>query len=64
MELEEIVKMYGTKSDYYEQLTGRIFHFTQMEYHLFDNTTHVPVSKNGTYIGIVKLKGNYTKGDK
>ena len=32
-----------------------------MEYHLFDNSTHIPVSESGEMIGIVKLKGDWTK---
>ena len=64
MDLEQIISMYGTNADYYEQSTGRIFHLSQMEYHLFDDTTHVPVSEDGNYIGVVKLKGNYTRRNK
>lgn len=59
MQLEQIIEMYGKNSDYYDQVSGRIFHISQMEYHLFDNTTRVPVSENGVIIGEVKLKGNY-----
>ena len=60
MKLEEIIKTYG-RNDYYDMNTGRIYKISQMEYHLFDNTTHVPVYENGDFIGIVKLKGDWTK---
>lgn len=60
MKLEEIIKTYG-KNDYYDMNTGRTYHISEMQYHLFDNTTHVPVSENGNVIGIVKLKGDWTR---
>lgn len=58
MNLEQIIETYG-KNDYMDMNTGRIYHLSKMEYHLFDNTTRVPVSENGVIIGEVKLKGNY-----
>lgn len=58
MDIKDIVKMYG-KVDYYEMQTGRIYHLSQMSYHLFDNTTRIPVSENGRIIGEIKLEGNY-----
>lgn len=61
MTVEQIIEMYGKNTDYYDQVSGRIYHISQMEYHLFDNTTHVPVSENCEIIGIVKLKGDWTK---
>ena len=61
MKLEEIIKTYG-KNDYMDMnCPGRIYHLSKMEYHLFDNTTHVPVSEDGNVIGIVKLKGDWTR---
>lgn len=61
MDIGEIIKTYG-KNDYMDMNTpGRIFHISQMKYHLFDDTTRVPVSEDGVLIGYVKLKGDYTK---
>ncbi len=61
MDIGEIIKTYG-KNDYMDMnIPGRIFHISQMEYHLFDDTTRVPVSEDGVLIGYVKLKGDYTK---
>lgn len=60
MTVEQIIKTYG-KNDYYDMNTGRTYHISQMEYHLFDNSTHIPVSESGEIIGIVKLKGDWTK---
>jgi hypothetical protein len=60
MTVEQIIEMYGKNTDYYDQVSGRIYHISQMEYHLFDNSTYVPVSEFGEMIGIVKLKGNWT----
>lgn len=58
MKLEEIIEMYG-KNDYMDMNTGKVYHLSKMEYHLYDNTTRVPVSENGYMIGEVKLKGNF-----
>lgn len=58
MKLEQIIEMYGS-NDYMDMSTGKIYHLSKMEYHLFDNTTRVPVSEDGVIIGEVKLKGNY-----
>ena len=61
MLIEDIIKMYG-KNDYMDMnCPGRIYHLSQMEYHLFDDTTWIPVSEDGKIIGYVKLKGDYTK---
>lgn len=57
MDIKEIYEMYG-KVDYYEMQTGRIYHFSRMEYHLFNNQTYIPVSENGIEIGVVKVEGN------
>lgn len=64
MNLEQIIEMYG-KNDYMDMnYPGRIYHLSKMEYHLFDNTTRVPVSEDGVIIGEVKLKGNYITSGK
>ena len=61
MSFEDIVKTYG-KNDYMDMNNpGRIYHLSKMEYHLFDDTTRIPVSEDGKIIGYVKLKGDYTK---
>lgn len=60
MDIKEIIKTYG-KNDYYEMQTGRIFHLSQMKYHLYDNTTRIPVSENGNLIGEIKVKGDFTR---
>lgn len=60
MTVEQIIQTYG-KNDYYDMNNGRTYHISQMEYHLFDNSTYVPVSESGEMIGIVKLKGDWTK---
>ena len=60
MQLEDIIKTYGKEADYYDWITGRIYHLSQMSYHLFDNTTRIPVSENGVLFGEVKLEGNWT----
>lgn len=60
MDITEIIKTYG-KNDYYEMQTGRIFHLSQMKYHLYDNTTRIPVSGNGNLTYEIKVKGDYTK---
>jgi hypothetical protein len=60
MQLEDIIKTYGKELDYYDCVTGRIYHLSQMSYHLFDNTTRIPVSENGVLFSEVKLEGNWT----
>ena len=61
MSFEDIIKTYG-KSDYMDiNNPGRIYHLSKMEYHLFDDTTRIPVSEDGEIIGYVKVKGDYTK---
>lgn len=58
MDIKEIYKTYG-KVDYMDMnCPGRIYHFTQMEYHLYNNETHIPVSENGIIVGVVKVEGN------
>lgn len=60
MKLEEIIKTYG-KNDYYEMNTGRTFLLSQMEYHLFNNVTTVPViGCDGKSLGNINLKGDWT----
>lgn len=58
MDIKDIIKTYG-KNDYYDMNTGKIYHLSQMSYHLFDNTTRIPVSEEGQIIGEVRLEGNY-----
>lgn len=61
MFMKDIIETYG-KEDYMDMKNpGRIYHLSKMEYHLFDDTTRVPVSEDGKIIGYVKLKGDYTK---
>ena len=61
MLIEDIIKTYG-KNDYMDMnCPGRIYHFSKMEYHLFDDTTWIPVSEDCKIIGHIKLKGDYTK---
>lgn len=57
MDIKEIIDVYG-KNDYYDMLTGKTYCISKMEYHLFDNTTWIPVNQNGKFIGYVKIKGN------
>lgn len=59
MDIKEIIKIYG-KNDYMDMNSpGRIYHLSQMHYHLFDDTTRIPVSEDGRIIGEIKLEGNY-----
>ena len=58
MDIKDIIKTYG-KNDYYEMNTGKIYHLSKMSYHLFNNTTWIPVSENGELVGEIKLEGNY-----
>lgn len=46
MQLEEIVRTYGWY-DYYEQMTGRIFHFSDVR-QKDEKTLLVPVSEYGS----------------
>lgn len=59
MILEDIAKMYGTKADYLEIQTGRIFKFTGMYYDEEEDVTRVPVFEDGQYVGTASMKGNW-----
>ena len=63
MMLEEIAEMYGTKADYLDIATGRIFKFTGMYYDNDEDVTRVPVFENGIYIGTASMKGNWCNRD-
>lgn len=57
--IKEILSIYG-KCDYYDQESGKIYKFSEMQYHLFDNKTYVPVVSIGRQeMEIIKLEGNY-----
>ena len=62
MMLEEIVKMYGTKADYLDMNTGKVFKFSGMYYDEDEKVTRVPVFNiNHLYIGTASMKGNWCK---
>lgn len=63
MMLEEIARMYGTKADYLDMNTGRIYKFTGMYYDNEEDVTRVPVFEQGIYIGTASMKGDWTKED-
>ena len=53
----EIIKTYG-KYDYYDQASGKIYKFSEMQYHLFHNKTIIPVDGIGVQ-ETIELEGNY-----
>ena len=53
----EIIKTYG-KNDYYDQMSGKIYKFSEMQYHLFNNKTIIPVDGIGIQ-ETIELEGNY-----
>ena len=57
MDINDIIKTYGF-NDYLDMNTGRIYHLSKMEYHLFFNKTYIPVSEDGKIIGNVEVEGN------
>lgn len=58
MRLEDIADMYGM-NDYYDNISGRIFHLSQAHYDECNNQTVVPVSEGGKVIGTTRMEGNY-----
>lgn len=63
MKLEEIAKMYGTKADYLDIPSGRIFSFTSMFYDEDKDITRVPVYERNQYIGTTFMEGNWCRKD-
>ena len=63
MKLEEIMDMYGTRSDYMDMHTGYIYKFPEMTYSKDSDTTTVPISSidNPGWTGYVLLDGDQTK---
>ena len=60
MRLESIVNMYGM-NDYYDIMSGRVFHLSEAHYDKQADETVVPVSECGKEIGVTRMKGNYLK---
>ena len=57
--IKEILSTYG-KHDYYDQESGKIYKFSEMQYHLFYNKTFIPVDGIGVQERtIIELEGNY-----
>lgn len=56
--IKEILSTYG-KHDYYDQESGKIYKFSEMQYHLFNNQTIVPVDGIGIEKEEIILEGNY-----
>ena len=57
MDLKEVIKMYGWV-DYLDIHTNRIYHLGNSSYNVDTNKTEVPVSEDGTLIGVVNLSGD------
>ena len=55
MTLEKIVEMYGW-NDYMDMNTGRIYQLSQSVDN-GDDTSKVPVTENGNFIGYATMKG-------
>lgn len=55
--IKEILSIYG-KNDYYDQESGKIYKFSEMQYHLFHNKTIIPVDGVGVQ-ETIELEGNY-----
>ena len=55
--LKEIAKMYGSGIDYYDMNSGRIYHLSQSTYDAKNNTTSVPVTVDGDFIGNATMEG-------
>ena len=60
MDIKDIVKMYG-KTDYYEMMTGKIFHLSQMKYDSESKITLIPVTQDGVFLGHIKSEGDLTQ---
>ena len=58
MMLEDVAKKYGMY-DYYDNMSGRIFHLGSAYYDECNNQTVVPVSECGKVIGTTRMEGNY-----
>lgn len=57
--IAELISTYG-KNDYYDQASGKIYKFSEMQYHLFHNQTKIPVVDYLTGEDfIITLEGNY-----
>lgn len=56
--IKEILSTYG-KYDYYDQESGKIYKFSEMQYHLFSNQTIIPVDGIGIEKEEIILEGNY-----
>lgn len=56
--IKEILSTYG-KHDYYDQASGKIYKFSEMQYHLFYNKTFIPVDGIGIEKEEIILEGNY-----
>lgn len=66
MSLEEIIKTYGNKSDYYDMPSGKIFRISEMHYDKEKDISYIPIwdsDLEGGFIfsGYGELKGDYTK---
>lgn len=63
MMLEDVARMYGTRSDYMDMNTFTIYKFTGMFYNEEDDETIVPATNmSGIFLGVVRMKGNWTDG--
>lgn len=58
MTIEEIVKAYGLHADYYDPNSGRTYHIPRYTYNSEIDETSIPVSVDGRFIGMVRIKGN------
>ena len=57
--IKEILLTYG-KYDYYDQESGKIYKFSEMQYHLFNNKTLIPVDGIGVQERtMIELEGDY-----
>ena len=59
MRLETIADTYGMSADYYDNISGRIYHLSMASYDECNNQTVVPVSEGGRLIGTTRMEGNY-----